>query len=64
MNKTQSELTAALSAEGVTGNAPAMLIRTMQGHVTHWSPAMEQRYGFTANEAVGQIAHQLLGTIF
>ncbi len=44
--------------------APAMLIRTLQGRVTLWSPAMEQRYGFTSAEALGHMAHELLRTIF
>ena len=43
-------------------DAPAALIRTMEGHIAFWSPAMEQRYGFAAEEAVGQISHQLLDT--
>ena len=44
--------------------APAMLIRTLQGRITLWSPAMEQRYGFTSEEALGRVAHELLRTIF
>lgn len=44
--------------------APAMLIRTLRGQVTLWSPAMEQRYGFTSDEALGEVAHDLLRTIF
>jgi hypothetical protein len=44
--------------------APAVLIRTLQGHITLWSPAMEQRYGFTSEQAVGRAAHELLRTIF
>ena len=43
-------------------DAPAALIRTMEGHIAFWSPAMEQRYGFAAEEAVGQVSHQLLRT--
>ncbi len=41
-----------------------MLIRTLTGHVTMWSPAMEQRYGFSSGEALGQAAHELLRTVF
>lgn len=44
--------------------APAMLIRTLQGRITFWSPAMEQRYGFTSADALGRVAHELLRTIF
>ena len=41
-----------------------MLIRSMDGRITLWSPAMKQRYGFTSDQARAQIAHQLLRTIF
>jgi signal transduction histidine kinase len=47
-----------------TSVAPAMLIRTLPGHVTMWSAAMEQRYGFSSGEALGQAAHELLRTVF
>ena len=40
------------------------LIRTLDGHITLWSPDMEQRYGFTNSEAIGSISHQLLRTLF
>jgi two-component system sensor kinase FixL len=44
--------------------SPDMLIRTMEGRLTFWSPGMEQRYGFTNEQALGQTSHQLLKTIF
>lgn len=47
-----------------TDNAPLMLVRTMRGRITLWSPAMQQRYGFSVDEAMGQSAHQLLRTLF
>ncbi len=43
-------------------DVPAALIRTMDGHIAYWSPAMELRYGFAAEEALGQVAHRLLRT--
>ncbi|MGA3000783.1 MAG: hypothetical protein ABSE20_03565 [Acetobacteraceae bacterium] len=43
---------------------PAMLIRTLTGHVTSWSAGMEQRYGFLAEYALGRASHELLGTAF
>ena len=45
-------------------NAPAQFVRTMEGRITLWSPAMEERYGFTGQEADGRISHELLGTVF
>lgn len=44
--------------------APDTLIRTINGHITAWSPGMQQRYGFTSLEACGCISHHLLRTIF
>jgi hypothetical protein len=38
------------------------MIRTVNGRITYWSPIMEQRYGFAAKEALGEISHQLLRT--
>lgn len=51
-------------ARNGTSIAPAMLIRTLAGRVTMWSPAMEQRYGFSSGDALGQTAHELLRTVF
>ncbi len=41
---------------------PSALIRTLDGCITYWSPEMERRYGYAAEEAVGQVAHKLLRT--
>ena len=64
MSQSQTGSTAVSSGNRGTSEPPAMLIRTMTGHITLWSPAMEERYGFTASEALGHVAHQLLRTIF
>ena len=45
-------------------NPPALLMRTLCGRITHWSPATERRYGYTLDEALGQDAHQMLRTTF
>lgn len=50
------------TASDVPTLMPAALVRTPEGHIAFWSPAMEQRYGFAAEEAVGQEAHRLLQT--
>jgi signal transduction histidine kinase len=36
----------------------------MTGRVVLWPSAMEQRYGFTSSQALGQLAHQVLRTNF
>ena len=46
----------------VLSDSPAALIRGMDGLIAYWSPAMEDRYGFTAEQAVGRVSHQLLRT--
>ena len=45
-------------------DALATLIRTMDERITFWSPAMEVRYGFTREQALGRAAHELLRTTF
>jgi two-component system sensor kinase FixL len=40
------------------------MVRHFNGAITFWSGGMERLYGFTAGEAVGNSAHQLLNTEF
>jgi signal transduction histidine kinase len=40
------------------------LSRMQDGQITAWPPCMELRYGFTAQQAVGQVSHRLLQTTF
>lgn len=42
----------------------AMVLRTVDGEIVSWSPAMERRYGIPREAAIGQHAHILLGTVF
>jgi hypothetical protein len=39
---------------------PGVLIRSPNGRIAFWSPEMEQRYGFPADEANGTLSHELL----
>jgi PAS fold len=39
---------------------PGVLIRSLNGRIAFWSPEMEQRYGFPADEAQGSLSHELL----
>jgi PAS domain-containing protein len=50
------------SPSDVLSDSPAALIRGMDGLIAYWSSAMEDRYGFTAKQAVGRVSHQLLRT--
>lgn len=42
----------------------AVLLRDADGTIRHWSAGCERLFGFSAAEAVGQRAHELLGTRF
>lgn len=50
--------------QGSPDAAPGTLIRTLEGHITAWSPGMEQRYGYSSSDAIGQTSHQLLKSTF
>lgn len=39
-----------------------ILVRDLESRITYWNRAAEKGYGFTAGEAVGRIAHELLQT--
>lgn len=41
-----------------------LLIRNPEDRITYWSQGAEQTYGFSAQEAVGSISHDLLKTRF
>ena len=42
----------------------AIIARDLNGTVTFWSVGAEKLYGWTAKEAIGQIGHNLLKTVF
>ncbi|WP_431269933.1 PAS domain-containing protein [Dankookia sp. P2] len=42
----------------------AVILRDVDGTIRHWSTGCERLFGFTAAEAIGQRAHELLGTRF
>jgi PAS domain-containing protein len=44
--------------------APDLMVRTREGIITAWSPGMEHRYGFSGDEAIGQLSHRLLRTVY
>jgi len=41
-----------------------IFVRDMQNVITYWNRGAEQRYGWTSEEAVGKVTHQLAQTIF
>ena len=40
------------------------LVLDLRGHILHWTTGCQQLYGYTAQEAAGQLSHQLLRTRF
>jgi PAS domain S-box-containing protein len=41
-----------------------VFVRDMHDVITYWNRGAEARYGWTRDEAVGQVSHQLMQTIF
>lgn len=42
----------------------AIFVRDMAAHITYWNAAAEQLYGWTREEALGRVSHELLTTQF
>lgn len=42
----------------------AVILRTPEGTILHWSAGCERLFGIAAHEALGRVAHELLGTRF
>src|SRR5689334_22234578 len=45
-------------------SAALVFVRERSGTIRYWSDGLQQLYGYSAAEAVGQDAHQLLQTSF
>ena len=42
----------------------SILVRDMRGIITYWNRAAEELYGWTAEQAVGRVAYEMLRTVF
>lgn len=45
-------------------NGASLFVHTTGGRITHWSAGCEELYGWSRDEALGRIAHDLLATHF
>jgi PAS domain S-box-containing protein len=41
-----------------------VFVRKFDGTILYWTTGAEELYGFTAEEAVGRVSHELLQTVF
>jgi len=57
---TEAEAEVRRLAAVVESSADAIVVKTLDGHITNWNKAAEQMFGYTAEEAVGQPVQMLL----
>jgi PAS domain S-box-containing protein len=60
----RSELRLAEQARLLNVTGDAILVRDARDHILEWNRAAEELYGFTCEEALGRISHELLRTEF
>jgi PAS domain S-box-containing protein len=54
----------ALQARLLDQTHDSIMFRDMNGLVTYWNRGAQELYGWSAEEAIGNVSHELLGTIF
>ena len=62
--KTLRDRVSSLEALATGLGMAQFMTRSFEGEIRYWSRGMERLYGFTADEAIGRVSHQLLRTEF
>jgi PAS domain S-box-containing protein len=57
---TEAEAEVRRLAAVVESSADAIIVKTLDGHITNWNQAAERMFGYTAEEAVGQPLQMLV----
>ena len=64
VNRKKAEVALARQAELIDLSPNAIMVRTFEGVITFWSKGAEKLYGWTKDEAIGQVTHTLFKTKF
>jgi PAS domain S-box-containing protein len=59
-----AEMTARAQARLLDVAHDAIFVRDLDEAITYWNSGAEERYGWTSEQALGKVSHQLLHTIF
>jgi two-component system, LuxR family, sensor kinase FixL len=62
LRNSESDLREQANLLGLTQDA--IFVADMQGVIKYWNRGAEEQYGWTAEQAVGAVAHELLETVF
>lgn len=50
--------------EGVPASSSPLMVRDFQGRIFYWNSEAEEKYGWSHREAMGNVSHNLLHTVF
>lgn len=53
-----------LNEGSIPNSIPCIMVRGIDGNISSWNPTAEKTYGWNRRQAVGNISHTLLKTVF